>query len=398
MKIEKITRYKIILDKINSVVEKFSHEEVFQNASYETGLLGFSLYYLYLAKYTENTSYHIIAEDYLNKGLAAFNPKTFKRVHSTDSLDAHLSNIGRYLVFCKVNNLLNVSSEEYLINLDQILFDLMKSKIKIKDFDSGTGALSSGHYFLSRMKNGEDVSEQLKFLIKGLSDAALSDENGNYFWKSPALYDRIYLGISHGSALIISFVASVYELGLEKELCKNILEKGVTFLRGYYRSSEYKGLFPNIAGEKPEPMQFSLCYGDLGVGYALFRAYKILNDTDGLDFSALILDDCLLRKKDDNLTLDASIYYGAAGLAITFYQLAEICHDKRFAERAEYWISQIPEYAVHQNNFAGFQSRLADDNIVWQVSFGWGVIGFGMMLMYSEDKALPNLADLTFLV
>ncbi|QOR73743.1 hypothetical protein IMZ16_09560 [Cruoricaptor ignavus] len=390
-------KHRKLIDTITESIEKYSCEQILHNASYETGLLGYSLYYLYLSKYTDDSSYIATAEEYLNKGLAAFNPKTFHRIHGTDSLDAHLSHIGRYLIFCENNGLLSVSSEDYLLNLDQILFGLMKSKINNKDFDSGTGALAAGFYYLARLKNGAEVQEYLSFLIHSIDEAAFKDEAGDYYWECPSLYNRVYLGISHGSSLIISFLASLYEAGLETRLCEEIIRKAIKFLTKQYRESEYKGLFPNMIGDKIEPMQFALCYGDLGVGYVLLRASQVLEDQAVGNFANIILDDCLLRTKEDNLTLDASVFYGASGLAITFDKLAKISGDNRFAERAEYWNDQILTYAVHSNNFAGFKSRIAEDNILWQISFGWGLIGIGVTLMYFEEDSLPSPADLTFI-
>ncbi|MDN5424063.1 MAG: hypothetical protein L0G07_11745, partial [Chryseobacterium sp.] len=341
--------------------------------------------------------YTTTAEEYFNKGLASFNPKTFQRVHGTDSLDAHLAHIGRYLIFCENNGLLSVSSEEYLLNLDQILFGLMKSKINIKDFDSGTGALAAGYYYLARLKSGSDVQEQLIFLINSIDEAAFQDDTGDYYWKCPSLYDRIYLGISHGSSLIISFLTSVCEAGLEIQLCEKIIRKATAFLIKQYRESDYKGLFPNMIGDAIEPMQFALCYGDLGIGYALLRASQLLKDSDTADFANVILNDCLLRTKEDNLTLDAGIFYGASGLAITFDKLGTLSGDIRYIQRADYWNQQILTYATHSNDFAGFKSRLLEDNILWQISFGWGILGIGMTLMYFDDASLPSFADLTFI-
>lgn len=390
-------KHRQLIDTITKSIEKYSGEPILNNVSYETGLLGYSLYYLYLSKYTNDNFYTETAEEYFNKGLASFNPKTFHRIHGTDSLDAHLSHIGRYLIFCENNGLLSVSSEDYLLNLDQILFGLMKSKINNKDFDSGTGALAAGYYYLARLKSGAKVQEYLSFLIKSIDEAAFKEDEGNYYWKCPSLYNRVYLGISHGSSLIISFLASLYEARLETELTEEIMRKSIAFLTKQYRKSEYKGLFPNMVGDKIEPMQFALCYGDLGVGYALLRASQVLEDKTIGDFADMILADCLLRTKEDNLTLDAGIFYGASGLALTFDKLAKISGDHRFAERADYWNGQLLTYAVHTNDFAGFKSRIAEDNVLWQISFGWGLIGIGVTLMYFEKDRLPSPADLTFI-
>ena len=387
----------IIIDNVTNCIDNFSDSEQLHNPSYETGLSGFALYYLYLSKYKNDKSSILKAERYLNKAISSLDLKNFKRVYDTDSLDAQLSHIGRFLLFCNKHNLLDTDSNDYLKQLDDVLFDLMKSKITIKDFDSTSGALASGFYFLSRTESGVSQDEKISYLVNSLDNFSKKDKDGDYFWHSPSLYDRVYLGISHGSALIISFLTNVYKCNIEKDLCVKIIDKAVNFLFKQYRKSKYKGLFPNMIGDKIEPMQFALCYGDIGVGYALLKAAKILSSVKIEIFSNMILDDCLLRSKDDNLTLDAGIFYGASGLGIAFDQISLISSDQKFSERADYWYQQIPNYAIYENKFAGFQSRLSKNDILWNVSFGWGILGIGISLMCNENRTLPSLAELTFI-
>lgn len=386
----------VIIDNITNSIEAFSNDQLLQNPSYETGLLGFSLYYLFLAKYKNENSYIQKGEEYFEKAIASIDLKKFKKIYQTDSLDNQLSHIGRFIIFCKKNNLLDIASDQYLQQLDDILFGLMKSKITIKDFDSGSGALAAGYYFLSRLGGGVSQEEKLSYLVNSLDTFSFKDDDGDYFWPCPGLQDRIYLGISHGSALIISFLSDVCKCNIEKDLCLKIIDKAVNFLMKQYRRSKYKGLFPNRIGDKIEPMQFALCYGDLGNGYALYRAAEVLSSAKIKVFAEMILSDCLLRSKEDNLTLDAGILYGASGLGIAFDKLALTSSDKRFTKRANYWYEQIPKYATHTNQFAGFTSRHSNDDVLWNVSYGWGILGIGISLMCFQNRELPSIADLTY--
>ncbi|GAA3956272.1 hypothetical protein GO495_27510 [Chitinophaga oryziterrae] len=366
-------------------------EEFIHSASYEIGLLGLSLYYCYYAKYTGDERYYGKAEEYLVKGLSALDLPNFKRLYASDSLDSHLAHIGRFLEFSKLQNFLDMDTQEYLQDLDKTLSGLMQSKISIGDFDINSGAMAAGFYYLSRLKNEPSVSEQLSILVHGIKEQAIKDEDGDYYWSSPSLFQRVYLGISHGSCLVISFLANACEQNIEQEACKEILRKAVNFVlkQRWYNNS--KGLFPNFIGDPIEPKQFSLCYGDLGVGYALFRAAGVLDDEALSAAVTEILDDCLLRSGKDKLTLDASIIYGAAGLAATYEKLYRLSGDSRFDEAADYWYEQIPAYAVHENEFAGYKTRLLDVGPVWNVSFGWGIIGIGISLMIYKDRSLPPI-------
>lgn len=382
------------LGDILSVIGNYD-DGILKNASYETGLLGYALYYSYLAKLTGESAHTAKAHDYVDRAIEALDLKNFRRIYDTDSLDGHLSHIGRFLVFVEQQHLLEIDSAAYLDQLDEILFDLMKSKITIKDFDSLSGAMASGYYFLARKKSGVNVDTQLAYLVSSLDNFAEKDKQGDYFWKSPSLYNRVYLGISHGSSLVIAFLSQVCELGIEKDRCKTVIRKAVNFLKKHYRVSPYKGLFPNMVGDKIEPMQFAMCYGDIGNGYALFKAGVVLEDTAISDFANLVLDDCLLRSKEDNLTLDASIFYGASGLVISFRKMYDLTGDQRYLSRSNYWYEQILTYRIHENAYAGFRSRL-DESELWNVSFGWGLLGIGLTLMAYSDRQLPTFDSLTF--
>jgi hypothetical protein len=387
----------MLIDKITGSIRAYDNDPKLQNASYETGVLVYSIYYLSLSKYKSDPSWIELASQYCERGIGALDLKNFTRAYGTDSLDLHLAHIGRFLMFCERHKLMEVDAADYLNRLDDILFDLMKSKITVKDFDSGSGAMASVFYFLDRHKSGVAQEEKLTYLVNSVDNFALKDDDGNYYWKCPSLHNRVYLGISHGNALMMSVLSNIHELGICPELCSTVIEKASNFLVKQYRRTPYKGLFPTKIGDDVEPMQFALCYGDVGTGYALYRAAKVLNSQKIGTLAEMVLDDCLLRTKEDNLTLDAGIYYGASGLGIAFDKLATVTGDDRFVERANYWYSQIPEYSIYDDQFAGFRSRLSNDSIIWNVSEGWGIIGIGISLMCHEKRDLPSLAELTFI-
>ena len=365
-----------------------------QNASYETGLLGLALFYSYYADFSGEQGYKEKAEEFFQKGVASLNPMDFKRIYATDSLDGHLAHVGRFIGFCNTNGLLQLDANGFLEDIDNSLSQLMTSKIAMGNFDPNCGALAAGYYFLSRPRDLASINGHLGTIVSGITATAFKDRDGDNYWEVPFLGKRVFLGISHGSALIIAFLANVYERGIEEDTCKSTLYKAIRFLLKQ-RANYNKGLFPHYIGDpENDRKQFSLCYGDLGIGYALYRAASVLRDVDLLAYANEVLDDCLSYTKEDKLTIDASIIYGASGLAATFDKLHRITRDPRFLQAADYWYAQIPSYAVHQNTFAGYQSRLLTNGGLWQINFGWGIIGIGISLMRSLDRELPPIDPL----
>jgi len=386
-----------LIDEISKSIDAFLKENKINHYDYETGLLGFALYYAYLFKYTKKEEFKQKASGLFIESIRSFDPNNFYKIHGGDSLDAHLSQIGRLVIFFKKNNFIeDLDIEDVLNQLDEVLVELMYSKINVKDFDYSSGALASGFYLIKRYPQNQKLKNHLAFLANSIYELSEKDGSGNLYWFSPSLNNRVYIGISHGSSLIISFISSLYNCDIEKDICKNILDKASRFVIKQYRKTKFKGLFPNMVGDEIDNMQFSLCYGDIGVGYALYKASLVLNSDYLKTFSLSILIDCLSRKKSDNLTLDASIYYGAAGLAIAFRKVYEIVEDERFLLKGKYWLSKIEDYKIHKNEYAGFKSRLLDNDSLWNLSMGWGIIGIATTLISYETDDDATLSDLTF--
>jgi lantibiotic biosynthesis protein len=382
------------VEKIEAAV--WNNQALFSNATYESGFLGPALFYAYMWLYTNDTTCLTRSEHFLEKGLSSLDVHTFKRGYKTDSLDNHIAQVGRFLEFMKATGVMRLDADEIIASFDQVLFKLMMSKIDIADFDIQSGALAAGYCYLSRTTQTEQIAEYLSILVKGIDAKAVPDQQGHYSWpSSSALYNRTYLGISHGNALIISFVCHVYNRGIEQAVCTRILDKAAGFLL-HFKSDFGKGLFPNFVGEEDQgPKQFSLCYGDIGIGYALLKMGLALNAPDILHTATAILNNCTTRKKEDKLTLDAGITYGAAGLAITFEEIHRLTGNSLFSNAAAYWYAAIPEYAQHANQFAGYRSRVSMENDgIWDLNFAWGITGIGTSLVRRLHPQLPSLAPL----
>lgn len=360
-----------------------------ENFTVHDGWLGVSLFYCFYARYTDQEIYLDEAAKYLNKALEMINPGSYNREYPNDSYDYRLASLGAFFQQVKQQGFLKMEGDDFLTSIDQTLTELARIKIVQGNYSRFSGALASGHYFYSDSNNplrGTILSE----IIYGLMADAKSDADGDLYWSSAALNDKIYFG-PHGSAMIISFLAAVLEENIEAEKCKEMLAGAARFVRKQVRDQKY-GLFPIFLGEPAGPTQFSQCYGDLGVGYALFRAAKVLNDQELLFEAQHILAQCADRRYEDGHTLDASITYGAAGVAHLFDKLARLSDgNEDFLNARDYWFSRIPDYATFDNEFSGFKSSLTDAPAGVDVSFGWGIIGIGISLMKFLKPDLPDL-------
>ena len=394
--------YKIILQVMKAEIAKIKNAidlevERLDDPSFETGVLGVALFYIFYSKYSNDHHYLRKAENLIVKALSKMDPEHFQKNYATDTIDNHLAHFGRLIKFCRQKNLIAFDVDDYLLGLDSILFDLMKTKITAGNFDYQSGALAAGFYLISRVDDVDGIKEKLAHLLVQIDKMSLSDSDGGSYWKLITLQNRCYLGISHGSALIISFVCNLLELQIEVALCEDILRRACKFL--IKQKADFgKGLFPHyIEDIEIGPKQFSLCYGDLGIGYALLRTGKLIKDSKIETTANQILSNCLERKKEDNLTFDASVTYGAAGLAITFEKIFKYTQDKKFLDATNYWSNNIAEYSIHDNQYAGYKSRVSNEANFGNLGFSWGIAGIGIVLMRSVDQRLPEISSLTLI-
>ncbi|MEO3406016.1 lanthionine synthetase LanC family protein [Mucilaginibacter sp. CAU 1740] len=363
------------------------------NMSLDSGRTGAALFHFYYGLFLEDSQYLDSAREIFTAGMAAFDIKQFVKVYSSDSLDNHLAGIGRFVEFCNKHKLLEINVNSYLEQLDNALAGLMRSKITIGDFDYNSGAVASGYYFLSRLSSNDKVKVNLSELVHGIADKAIQDDEGHWYWESPTLYRNTYFGISHGSAMIISIVGSLAEKGIETALCLEILEKSVPFVLKHKRQVKY-GHFPISNGDESfDEKPFCICYGDLSVALSLVKARRFIKNDDLDDIIHKILKESYERKPGI-YPRDASITYGAAGLAEMFNALFDLTDDQECRKAAGYWYQEIPRFASYENDFAGFYSMTTKEKDFWNLSFGWGVAGIGITLMRYLKPELPAFNEL----
>lgn len=366
------------------------------NTSFDMGLPGIALFYYYYYKLTNDNSYlqkvYQLIEISITK-LSTISVNDFQNKYMSDSLDNHISGFGRLLLFLQTNLNNELDIEDLLKVLDDNLKPLMYSKIEIEDYDLDSGALASGYYFLERFKQTKLLKyrKYLQDLTCSIQNSSMEKDDG-ICWASPSLNNKIFLGLSHGSGMILNFLIKMIENNIisKSEISDNIV-KGVVFITNNEREQP-KGRFPHCYfSNEPEvsvETQFSQCYGDLGIGYAIFKAGFVLEDDQMYKKGLEILEVCSQRSKEDNLTEDASIVYGASGVACIFDEIYKITNNLIFEESSDYWFGTIPTYIEKsQANDIIFKSMFDfSDDVSWNTSFGWGIAGIGTTLIRFLDK------------
>ncbi len=395
-----------ILLEIISEIDK--NHSLFNDSSVESGKMGLALFYFFCHHFYQDNDYIIKGEDMIEDSIhllseisqcSRFTPK-----YRTDSLSNVISSFGKGLLFIQYQFNHGYDFTEHYKRISSVLVELNRQNLKEKDFDFFSGALSAGHFFLNKYYHEKDAFSKnaLLEISNSLKKEGIYQTKNEVFWRAPALLNQVYLGISHGSAMIINFLTKLFEIGIMNDdniKEKQLLEHAVNFLVKRKRSL-IDGYFPHTFSDKnqQEPTQFAMCYGDLGILFALYNANKIIqNPAIGKEIDHMLATSTL-RKKDSRYTFDGGIFYGASGIFCIFKELFRRSNHPSYKEVYTYWFNQIITYREpHRKKTAEFINAFEQvenkNNPSVRFSYGWGIAGIGICLMLGLDKKLPLINE-----
>lgn len=392
---------------IDNCIVKYA--ESFKELSLDDGKIGLSIYYYYMHLYTGKEESLTKARDIIEDCIEGLenNILNYKNKYLTDSLSNYLSGFGKGLLFIEnhLDSYFNFSEIHH--SIQHLLIELNSQNFINKDFDLSSGALACGTYFINHYKYMKDeiCKEHLLDIVNEIDKNKQSDDHGKtVFWSSPSLNDKVYIGVSHGSAMIINFLTKLFYLKVldKKDKSKiQLLDKAVRFVinqKRNYNTGYFPTFYPNHEGVITT--QFTMCYGDLGVAYSLYESSFILSEVEIKTTSMQILESCAKRSLNKIYTFDAGITYGATGLFIAFQKLYKKHNIDVFKIASNYWADNILEFRdSNKIDYAGFINRFNKntDDVSFNLSFGWGLIGIAIGLMNSLNGDLPSIDELTII-
>lgn len=395
------------LSSIDKCIQQYT--EPFKQLSLDDGKIGLAIYFYYKNLYTGKDVFlskarYLVEEciENLENSILQYQNK-----YLTDSLSNYLSGFGKALLLIEnhLDSFFNFSAIHQ--SLQQLLIELNTQNFINNDFDLSSGALACGTYFTNHYKYMKDdtCKQHLLEIVNEIDKKKQSDDNGQtIFWGSPSLNDKVYIGISHGSAMIINFLTKLFNLQILDKTDKpkiELLTKAVDFVinqKRNYNSGYFPTFYPNNEGVITT--QFTICYGDLGVAYSLYEASFFLSTSEIKTTAMQILESCAKRSLDKTYTFDAGITYGATGLFIAFEKMYRKYSMNMFKIASNYWAERIFEFRnVHKKDYAGFINRFDKNtnDIPFNLSFGWGLVGIAIGLMTNSKGDLPSIDELTII-
>ncbi|MDR6763868.1 hypothetical protein J2Y38_004092 [Flavobacterium sp. 2755] len=376
-----ITESLIKIDEIQKSIAK--SEDLINYIGYSDGILGFSLFYYYEYLYSAKEKSLQTAVYYLEQSMSKLDEN-----YKSPNPQIEIIEIGLYLMFLYKKGILSDDILDYLDDLDDVIEANLLKKIDEGDLGYTAGLLKVGYYFVKRENNNRN--HLLHKILDRIENLSLFEGDLRY-WK---FYFRnpknpyVELGLGHGVAGVVSFLLHLFKAGIETERCELLLNSSIAFLLSQNNKSGVNW-FPVNAFENDSYQYHNLSYGDIGIGYTLYKAGQILKNKNYCKEALLILENAAyFRDEDREYIRDANLVYGASGLYIVFNLLYDLTQSDKILCARDYWYNKILEFGneTDSTDSAGYNTYFNGIYDYAQLGFSQGIAGIGMALMAQEIK------------
>ena len=276
--------------------------------------------------------------------------------------------------------------------IESLFIDSFSKCMQSNNYSYFYGALNFGLYFLVAYKySGLDKYRiALENFVSRLSDKLVIIDTKMAAWKSILSskyknelgYNFTYI---HGINSIVLFLSKLFQLGVSKELCKDIIKKVCHFEISYFGvNKDYNTLFPIGVYQDQTPIlgyisKNNLNIGDLMIGYTILKSGYAINNDYIICSGKKILKDVLLTKYESISNI--GLFQGNLGLALICYEV--------------YKLTGIQEYNQLYINYitteCGNLLKVNPQNL--EISFMNGISGIGIHLMgiLTSNTAITSL-------
>jgi hypothetical protein len=252
-----------------------------------------------------------------------------------------------------VDRLLGTEGEDRNGDIDEALANLLPRYPQDAPYDLINGLTGLGVYALARWPR-PGAASCLLGVVDQLARRAREDQDGIYWWTPsswrglrgeryrPAGVD---LGVAHGIAGVIPFLARVHRLGLARPVVRPLLDGAVGWLLAHLVDTASGPTVPYFVadGVEPGPARSAWCYGDPGVAMALLLAARDVGDLAWAQAATGLALRAAARPAGQTGVTDAGLCHGSAGLAHLFNRLYQLTAEQALADAARWWVERTLE-------------------------------------------------------
>lgn len=279
-----------------------------------------------------------------------------------------ITGAGWYLNYLNRSGQIQIDLTSFLEQVDELVFNDAVKNLKSTNHDFLYGAIGNGIYLVERI--GENnVQLYLYNLVRLLMDLSVKDEHGNLYWVEANSKKTVNLSLSHGCASKVVFFSKLLKSNRKNSYLKNCLNKSANFLLSSKNTVNCGSMFPSILadGVGNDCSRLAWCYGDLGIGIALWQAGEVLNDQQFRDEAVKIYLNSLHRVNfEETQICDAGICHGSSGIALMYNRMYKSTKIKEFRDAALFWCQKTIDFKNNPNVTADYRSWNGNE-LGWQL-------------------------------
>jgi lantibiotic modifying enzyme len=309
------------------------------------------------------------------------------------SFAAGLAGIRFTLRYLAAMGYISASDGSALDGIDPYLNEFAEQRYKSGDYDFLHGALglnlpgSPQSWQQSQQTNPETCLDGL--LEEFAGSHSIMPAAGHMTWQThhpQTGAPEINLGLAHGIPSVLLALSHCSS----NEKIDSMLSQGVAYLLSCRLENAANGsLFPHrmINGKPDQPGRLAWCYGDPGIGAALWQIGVNCNRPDWQADAIGILHKAASRRDTEiNRIMDACICHGTAGLALLFYKMASVSGHDEFLRASEHWTRATLDHGQNATAAAGYLFYTTGERYVSSYSLLEGVTGVGLTLLGLLDS------------
>lgn len=353
------------------------------NLGLYNGEFGILLFLYHYSKYTQNPKYISLVETYTEELTERL--LTEINIHTYCS---GLSGILYLFEYLKKNDFIDIDTDDAQTTFEDYLIHKMRQDIARKHYDFMHGALGVGLYFLKKGTNDDAINELIEYLYNTAEKDPL---NKIIKWKS--LIDiktnkyGYNIALSHGiSSIIIFLCRALNKVDAQNEKLLEMLNGAVNYILSQQINPHIHGsCFPSQSIENGFPLfksRLAWCYGDLGVGLALWHAGRTVDNKEwekkGME---VLLYSAKRLTQSETAVMDAGICHGSAGIAMIYRRLYIETGNSVFSKATDYWIEQTLNFSQSEDVLSDYMPYRNDGTKEYSYNLLEGISGIGLVIL-----------------
>ncbi len=264
-----------------------------------------------------------------------------------------------------------------------------------RSFDLSQGIVGIGVYGLERQPE-DGAAEWLPAVVARLEKTAERSPAG-VAWRvrQDVPYGAYGLGVAHGQAGALAFLAAAHAAGVEPEKTRKLARRSISWLLAHKLPAGERSIFPRSFDPlgTAQPSRLAWCSGDLGIAVTLLAAARNLGQRAWEKEALALARHSAARREELADTRDACLCHGTAGIAHLFNRLFHATGEPVFDDAARFWIERTFTIRRPGEGIAGFPSwgLNARGEPGWRSEPGFlhGAAGIGLALLAAVSPVEP---------